>query len=51
VNGKRVARVTDDDPGQVSGRKIRFGVGSEKQSGKDVAAVFKRISVGVVPGR
>ncbi|MGH2953260.1 MAG: hypothetical protein ACRDK9_04450 [Solirubrobacterales bacterium] len=49
VNGERVASVTDNDPGQVTGRKVRFGVGSEKDSGKDVAAVFKRVSVGVVP--
>jgi hypothetical protein len=50
VNGEKVASVTDDDPGQVTGRKVRFGVGNDKQSGKAVSAVFKRISVGVVPG-
>lgn len=50
VNGEEVASVSDDAPGQVSGRKVRFGVGNEKQSRKEVAAVFKRISVGV-PGR
>jgi hypothetical protein len=49
VNGEELASVTDDAPGQVSGRKVRFGVGNEKQSGKEVAAVFKRVSVGV-PG-
>jgi hypothetical protein len=49
INGAEVANVTDNAPGQVSGRKVRFGVGNEKQSGKEVAAVFKRVSVGV-PG-
>ena len=48
VNRDEVAKVTDGDPGQVSGRKVRFAVGGEKASAKDVAAVFKRISVGVV---
>jgi hypothetical protein len=47
VNGKEVASVTDDDPGQVTGRKVRFGVGTAKNSGKDVIAVIKRISVAV----
>jgi hypothetical protein len=47
VNGEQIATVTDDDPGQVPGRKVRFGVGGEKQSGKDVGAVFRRVSVGV----
>lgn len=50
VNGEEVASVTDSDPGQVTGRKVRFAVGNDKQSGKDVSAVFKRISVGVVAG-
>lgn len=49
VNGEEVARVSDQSPGQVGGRKIRFGVGSEKDSGKDVVAVIKQISV-AIPG-
>jgi hypothetical protein len=47
VNGKEVTSVTDGDPGQVTGRKVRFGVGTAKGSGKDVIAVIKRISVAV----
>jgi hypothetical protein len=47
INGKEVTSVTDEDPGQVTGRKVRFGVGTTKGSGKDVIAVIKRISVAV----
>jgi hypothetical protein len=47
VNRKEVASVTDDDPGQVTGRKVRFGIGTTKGSSKDVIAVVKRISVAV----
>jgi len=47
VNGKEVAMVTDNNPGQVQGRKIRFAIGSQKESRKDVVATFKRIAVSV----
>jgi hypothetical protein len=47
VNGKEVASVADSDPGQVTGRKVRFGIGTTKGSSKDVIAVVKRISVAV----
>jgi hypothetical protein len=47
VNGKEVASATDSDPGQVTGRKVRFGIGTTKGSNKDVIAVVKRISVAV----
>jgi hypothetical protein len=47
VNGKQVATATDNDPGQVTGRKVRFGVGTVKNSSKDVIAVLKRVSVAV----
>jgi hypothetical protein len=47
INGKEMTTVTDNDPGQVTGRKIRFGVGSAKNTGKDVIAVIKRASVAV----
>ena len=47
VNGKELTTVSDTDPGQVTGRKVRFGVGTTKGSGKDVIAVIKRISVAV----
>jgi hypothetical protein len=47
VNGKELTTVTDTDPGQVSGRKVRFGIGTANESNKDVIAVVKRISVAV----
>jgi hypothetical protein len=47
INGKEVTSVTDDDPGQVTGRKVRFGIGNAKRSDKDVIAVVKQISVAV----
>jgi ribosomal protein S8E len=47
VNGKEVAMVTDNNTGQVQGRKIRFAIGSQKESRKDVVGTFKRISVSV----
>jgi hypothetical protein len=47
INGKQVAEVDDENPGQVSGTKIRFSVGNAKQKSKDVAATFKRVSVAV----
>lgn len=47
VNGREVAKVTDDNPGQVSGEKIRFAVGSQKDKRGNVVATFKRIAVAV----
>ena len=47
VNGKEVARVNDADPGQVSGRKIRFGLGSRKEKQGSVAATFKNVAISV----
>jgi hypothetical protein len=47
VNGKQLARVTDSNPGQVSGSKIRFAVGSQKQKRGNVVATFKRVAVAV----
>jgi hypothetical protein len=47
VNGKQVARVDDANPGQVSGRKIRFAIGSQKQKRGSVAATFKKVAVAV----
>ena len=49
VNGRKVAEVEDQNPGQVSGRKIRFALGSEKQTKKEAYGTFKRVSVSV-PG-
>jgi hypothetical protein len=47
VNGKQLARVTDDNPGGVPGSKIRFAVGSQKQKRGNVASTFKKVSVAV----
>jgi hypothetical protein len=47
VNGAEVANVTDNDPGAVSGRKLRFAVGGERSSGKDVVGVVKKVRVAV----
>jgi hypothetical protein len=47
VNREEVASVNDTDPGQVSGRKLRFGLGGAKDSSKDVVAVIRRVSVAV----
>jgi hypothetical protein len=47
VNGSQVANVADSDPGQVSGRKIRFAVGNAKQKSKDVVATVKQVAVAV----
>jgi hypothetical protein len=47
VNRKQVASVQDSDPGEVTGRKVRFGIGNAKHSGKDVLAVAKAVAVGV----
>jgi hypothetical protein len=47
VNGKEVARVEDSNPGQVSGTKIRFALGSLKEREGNVAATFKQVTVAV----
>jgi hypothetical protein len=47
VNGAEVADVTDNDPAAVSGRKLRFAVGGERNSGKDVRGTVKKVRVTV----
>ncbi len=47
VNGKELAKVNDANPGQVSGRKIRFAVGSQKSKRGAVVATFKKLAVAV----
>ena len=49
VNGQEVAKVEDQNPGQVTGRKIRFGLGSDEETKKETYGTFKRVSVSV-PG-
>jgi hypothetical protein len=49
INGKQVAKLTDSNPAQVDGRKIRFaiGSGSQRDTEKTVVGTFKRIAVSV----
>lgn len=47
VNGEEVARVDDANPGQVSGSKVRFAVGSKKDKQGNVAATFRKLAVAV----
>lgn len=47
VNGDEVAKVNDSNPGQVSGRKMRFAVGSRKEKRGSVVATFKKLAVAV----
>ncbi len=49
INGKQVAKVTDSNPGQVEGSKVRFaiGSGSQRDTEKTVVGTFKRIAVSV----
>ncbi len=47
VNGEEIAKVDDANPGQVSGAKVRFGVGSQKDKKGNVAATFKKLAVAV----
>jgi len=49
VNGEEVAKVEDQNPGQVTGRKIRFGLGSDEETKKETYGTFKRVSISV-PG-
>ena len=49
INGKEVAKLSDTNPGQVDGRKVRFaiGSGSQRDTDKTVVGTFKRIAVSV----
>lgn len=47
VNGREVAQVSDPDPGEVNGTKVRFGLGNERGTGKDVSGTFSKVTVGV----
>jgi len=49
INGKEVAKVSDSNPGQVEGTKVRFAIGSGSQRNTEKALVgtFKRIAVSV----
>lgn len=50
ANGEALVSVTDTDPGQVTGRKVRFASGTTKQRDEVTASTFKSISV-AVPSR
>lgn len=47
VNGNSIATFNDPNPGQVTGRKVAFGVGSTKGANNGPIGVFKSIKVGV----
>jgi len=47
VNRKELVTVEDNDPGQVTGRKVRIAVGSRKKASKPVAALINSVGVGV----
>lgn len=47
VNGEEVATVSDPDPGQIAGRKMRFAVGNQKDKSGKVVATFKRVALAV----
>jgi hypothetical protein len=47
VNGKSVQSYNDPNPGQVTGRKVSFGVGSTKKANPGPVARFESIKVGV----
>ena len=47
VNGKSIATYDDPNPGQVTGRKVAFGIGSTKGANNGPVGVFKSIKVGV----
>jgi hypothetical protein len=47
INGTEVVQVTDSDPGAVNGRKLRLAVGNDKQTGKAVIGVVKKVTVAV----
>ena len=47
VNGNSIATFDDPNPGQVTGRKVAFGVGSTKGANNGPIGVFKQIKVGV----
>lgn len=47
VNGDEVARVSDPDSGDVSGRRLHFAVGNTARTGKSTIAVFQKLKVSV----
>ncbi len=47
VNGKQVAKLSDSNPGEVQGRKVRFAIGSRANKDKPVIGTFKRVAVAV----
>jgi hypothetical protein len=47
VNGKSVESYNDPNPGQVTGRKVAFGLGSTKKANPGPVARFSSIKVGV----
>lgn len=47
VNGRKVAKFVDPNPGNVGGRRVMFGVGTTKNSSQPVNARYSKVKVGV----
>jgi hypothetical protein len=47
VNGERLVRVQDGNAEEVGGRKVAFGIGSRKNSKREIVGVFDRVRVGI----
>src|SRR5688500_259071 len=47
ANGQLLASVEDPNPGQLSGRRVSFGLGSRKDSSRSTVGVFERVRVGI----
>jgi len=47
VNSKRVAQVTDSNPGQVDGRRLEVLVGNKRRTHKDVVASLDNLKLQV----
>jgi hypothetical protein len=47
VNGEELVSVVDPNPEEVGGRKVGFGIGSRKNSSREIIGVFDRVRVGI----
>lgn len=47
VNGEQVAKLSDPDPGEVDGRKMRFAIGNQKDKRGKVVGTFRQVALAV----
>ena len=47
VNGKKVASKRENDPGEVSGRRILFGLGNSRRAEKSIQGLMDNLRVQV----